>query len=342
MPDAVASIVVTSIYPPTPAMLALAAGSKAFGIAFLVIGDTKSPPDFSLDGAQFLDIDAQHASGFRLARLCPTRHYARKNIGYLCSIRDGARVIRETDDDNIPHDSFFAPAERHRRVHYLTHSGWTNAYAYFTEARIWPRGLPLDAAATPLRPFEDLPIAALDCPIQQGLADDNPDVDAVYRLLFPLPQRFRTDRQMALGEGAWCPFNSQNTTWWAPAFPLLYLPAHCSFRMTDIWRSFVAQRIAWTNGWSILFHEPTVRQDRNEHDLMADFRQEVPGYLNNRAIAEALAALDLDAGEIAIGENMRRCYASLVALGVLPSDELALLDAWLADLAEASMQAPRP
>ena len=47
--------------------------------------------------------------------------------------------------------------------------------------------------------------------------------------------------------------------------------------MTDIWRSFVAQRIAWTNNWSVLFDEPTVWQERNEHDLMRDFRDEVPG-----------------------------------------------------------------
>lgn len=342
MPDAIASIVVTSINPPTAAMRAIAAGASPRGIAVVVVGDTKSPPDFSLEGTCFLDIEAQLSSGFRFARLCPTRHYARKNIGYLHSIRAGAQVIRETDDDNIPLDAFFAPAERRPGVAHLTRSGWTNAYAYFSEARIWPRGLPLDAVTVPPPPFEGLPVEPVDSPIQQGLADDNPDVDAVYRLLFPLPQRFRPDRRLALGEGAWCPFNSQNTTWWAPAFPLLYLPAHCSFRMTDIWRSFVAQRIAWANGWSVLFHESTVWQDRNEHDLMVDFRQEVPGYLNNRSIAETLDALQLPAGEAALAENMRRCYAALVALGVLPAEELSLLDAWLADLAEIWHPAPCP
>ena len=54
-------------------------------------------------------------------------------------------------------------------------------------------------------------------------------------------------------------------------YPLLYLPAYCSFRMTDIWRSFVAQRIAWENGWRLLFHGPTMEQERNVHDLMKDF-----------------------------------------------------------------------
>ncbi|MBV5271274.1 MAG: DUF288 domain-containing protein, partial [Afipia sp.] len=79
----------------------------------------------------------------------------------------------------------------------------------------------------------------------------NPDVDAIYRLTLPLPQSFREEQPVALGRNVWCPFNSQNTTWWKEAAPLLYLPSFCSFRMTDIWRSFVAQRIAWENGWHI-------------------------------------------------------------------------------------------
>ena len=39
---------------------------------------------------------------------------------------------------------------------------------------------------------------------------------------------------------------------------LLHLPAYCSFRMTYIWRSFVAQRIAAVNGSPMLFHKATV------------------------------------------------------------------------------------
>jgi hypothetical protein len=52
------------------------------------------------------------------------------------------------------------------------------------------------------------------------LADDNPDVDAIYRLLLPIPLRFKEVKAVAL-RGAWCPFNSQNTMWWPDVFPLL-------------------------------------------------------------------------------------------------------------------------
>ena len=162
---------------------------------------------------------------------------------------------------------------------------------------------------------ESLAAEAVWCPIQQGLVDGDPDVDAIYRLVLDLPFQFTAGPSVALGPGAWCPFNSQNTSWWPEAYPLMYLPAYCSFRMTDIWRSFVAQRIAWENGWSVLFHEATVRQRRNPHDLLRDFRDEVPGYLANREICAALQALELEPGGLRVAANMRRSYELSVAHG---------------------------
>lgn len=325
-------LIVTSINSPNHIMKSLAKGAASKGWRFIVIGDTKSPPIFDLEGAEFIGVDAQLRTGLRFAVKCPLRHYARKNIGYLLSIQNAASLIVETDDDNIPYDAFFADRQRHLDVSCVRDSGWLNVYRYFYDAVIWPRGLPLDSLKDDVPLIETLPRGRTDCPIQQGLADGNPDVDAVYRLALPLPVHFRKDRRVALGNGSWCPFNSQNTTWWPDTYPLLYLPAYCSFRMTDIWRSFVAQRIAWEFGWHVLFHEATVEQERNEHDLMKDFADEVPGYLNNRRIASVLASLPLTPSLDAIPDNLRVCYEALISLSVIGGEELALLDAWLEDL----------
>jgi STELLO glycosyltransferases len=241
-------------------------------------------------------------------------------------------LIVETDDDSIASSRFWAPRTRLRSVKTVAAAGWTNAYRYFTERAIWPRGFPLDRAHATVPRLEELPSTEADCPIQQGLVDEDPDVDAVYRLLFPLPFAFERGAPVALGAGSWCPFNSQNTAWWRDAFPLMYLPATCSFRMTDIWRSFVAQRIAWANDWSILFTEATVHQRRNEHDLNKDFADEVAGYLENGAMCAALDALDFAPGIGRIAENMRLAYGLLVERGWLDAAELPLLDAWLADV----------
>lgn len=330
------ALIVTSIAPPNAVLQSLAQGSLEQDVEFIVIGDEPSPPDFKLEGCRFYGLAEQRELGLRFALKCPTRHYARKNIGYLEAIRNGAAVIIETDDDNIPIEGFWAERSRRQTVNTVSNAGWVNVYRYFTDANIWPRGLPLDRIMSPIPSFESLDQGDVDCPIQQGLADENPDVDAIYRLALPLPQSFRKDRRVALYAGSWSPFNSQNTTWWRDAFPLLYLPAYCSFRMTDIWRSFIAQRIAWVNDWAILYHEPTVRQERNEHNLMRDFKDEVPGYLNNTAICEALDKLSLKPGADQLSNNLRVCYEELVRMELIGHQELDLIEAWVADLEEVS------
>ena len=180
--------------------------------------------------------------------------------------------------------------------------GWVNVYRYFTQAMLWPRGFPLEHVQEDLAPRASLKTAEVDCPIQQGLVNENPDVDAIYRLVSSLPQSFAAGEPVALAPGSWCPFNSQNTAWWRDAFPLLYLPAYCSFRMTDIWRSFVAQRIAWANDWSVLFHAANVWQERNEHNLIANLRRSA-GYCT-KAIGEALEKLQLNSGSDRLCENL--------------------------------------
>lgn len=325
------AVVLTSIAPPNEVMRRIAADCARLGMRFYVIGDTKSPADFHLDGCDYYGVDDQVATGLAFAEICPTRHYARKNVGYLLAMREGIDFIVETDDDNMPSDAFYQPLPRELDAPRLSGCGWVNVYRYYTDALIWPRGLPLDAINDPLPPLGGP--ERVHAPIQQGLADDNPDVDAIYRLTLPLPFSFERKLRLALADGAWCPYNSQNTIHYREAFPLLYLPAHCSFRMTDIWRSFVAQRIAWANGWTVLFREATVVQYRNDHDLMRDFEDEVSGYLGNRRIGRLLADLPIKGGVANIPDDMRTCYAALVADGFVGGEEPPLLEAFLDDMA---------
>lgn len=327
-------LVVTSIAGSShPILRELAATSAARGVSFILIGDSGSPAEFSLRGCDYYSLQRQLEAGFRLAEKIPTRHYSRKNLGYLLAIRQGAGVIVETDDDNRPYDGFWSRRSLRLRTSLQRGHGWNNVYRYFTRESVWPRGFPLDRLCDPNVTLQPT-VEEVDCPIQQGLADGSPDVDAVWRLTSDHVLDFDKDLHVALGTGVWCPFNSQNTTWFEVAFPLMYLPSLCSFRMTDIWRSFVAQRICWENGWHLYFHSPTARQERNVHDLMDDFRQEIPGYLHNAEIASLLDSLSLREGREAIAENLRICYESLVSAALLSADELPLLEAWLADIAD--------
>lgn len=312
-----------------PVLKQYARESAKFNVPFVVIGDTKSPARFELDGCDFYSVERQLAQDFELAQMLPVKHYARKNLGYLAAMSKGAEIIIETDDDNIPFPAFWNARVRQTNAHVITNGGWVNVYRHFTETHIWPRGFALENIRDNFPTLEDQ--AVIECPIQQGLADENPDVDAIYRLTQPLPITFKKASSVALGNNSLCPFNSQNTTWFKEAFQLLYLPSYCSFRMTDIWRSFIAERIAWTCGWHILFHQSTVRQERNDHNLMNDFNDEISGYSNNSHICQSLKELKLQEGTKNISRNMVRCYQELIELGFIDQKEMKLLLAWIRD-----------
>ncbi len=262
----------------------------------------------------------------RIAELIPVNHYCRKNLGYIYAIRKGAEVILETDDDNIPYDYFGREIREEVAGDLISGVKWANVYRHFTHRLIWPRGNPLDT----IHESGDITDSCFArAPVQQFLADGDPDVDAVYRLLFKEPLNFKKRKPLFLKEGTWCSFNSQNTLFLKEAFPLLYLPCHVSFRMTDIWRSFVAQVCLWSNNQQLVFHSATVLQERNEHNLMRDFADEVDGYLNNARIIDCLArVLNTHRGQ-PLSDVVRAAWMSLRDIGIIKDIELEIIDAWL-------------
>ena len=313
-----------------PVLNQFAKESLANNVSFIVIGDTKSPEKFSLTDCDYYSIERQKELKYKLQNELPYKHYARKNLGYLIAINSGAEVIIETDDDNLPLTSFWKVRNREVKTHLVVNKGWVNVYNHFSKANIWPRGFALEHVKDEFPKLEKK--TKVLCPIQQGLADENPDVDAIYRFTQPLPITFKKAANISLGKNAFCPFNSQNTTWFQEAFLLLYLPSYCSFRMTDIWRSYIAQRIAWTCGWSILFHKSTVWQDRNDHNLLTDFKDEISGYISAELIYNSLKNLDLKNGVENIPNNMKICYQKLVDLDLIGNSEIHLLNCWIADV----------
>ena len=327
------SLIITSIANDKhPILKQFAEECKKRNLNFIVIGDTKSPADFKLEGCDYWSVERQQTLPFELAKITPAKHYSRKNLGYLLAIKNGVTELVETDDDNIPREEFWDEKHREVKSYSFENTGWVNVYHYFTKQFIWPRGYPLEELQKKQTVLTSLQLDAINCPIQQGLADENPDVDAVYRLTYPLPLSFEIKTKIALGRNAWSPFNSQNTHWFKEAFALMYLPSYCSFRMTDIWRSYVAQRIAWECGWSVLYHESTVWQERNEHNLMKDFEDEIPGYTNNLRICKELQALTLKQGKENICDNLITCYQKLIDINVIGKEEMTLLKAWISDL----------
>ncbi|HKR03024.1 MAG TPA: STELLO glycosyltransferase family protein [Bacteroidia bacterium] len=326
------ALVITSIFAPNDALKQFAEGCAERKIHFIVVGDSKSPQDFNLKGCDFFSIGRQRNLPFSISKILPEKKYSRKNIGYLIAISNNHNVIVETDDDNFPLTPFWKKTEINYSAYHIENRGWVNVYAYFIQQKVWPRAFPLEHVNDEVPAMSEFKFKEILCPVQQGLADENPDVDAIFRLVKMLPVKFKKSPSIALGNNTWCPFNSQNTKWFKPAFPLLYLPTYCSFRMTDIWRSFIAQRIFWTNGWSLLFHKPTVYQLRNEHNILRDFKEEIPGYLNNNLFVQTLEKLELKTGEKNIYDNLLKCYEAIIKLELIEEKEMELLEAWCNDM----------
>lgn len=314
--------VLTTINKPTKAVEKL---YELFGKRLIVVGDKKTPEDWNYKDAKYIAplINPVH---------CPYNHYARKNLGYLLAMNEtpAPDLIYDTDDDNIPNENW-----KVRRGHVYANesinTGWFNVYSEFSSEVIWPRGFSLKHIYRETK-SADWNYKALVSSIQQGLSDNDPDVDAIWRLAFKKPHFFRNEKSVYLKPNTWCPFNSQSTWWFSKAYPLMYLPVYASFRMTDIWRSFVAQRCLWELGEGVTFHSPSeVFQERNEHDLMKDFADEVPGYLKNDRIVEILSGLELKKGEENVCANLKTCYVRLVVNGILPTNELDSVRAWIND-----------
>lgn len=285
-------VVITTINKPTE-------GIKRFidsDFNVVIVGDERTPSDYSDLDVVFLDIVTQKNMYPELHDIIPFNHYSRKNLGYLYAASAGAELILDTDDDNIFNmNSLLLSLDTEVKGKLVnSKTKWANVYSLFSESTVWPRGLPLDEIHS-----NEMTIGKVVnkfCPIQQYLVDNDPDVDAVFRLVFNDKSIvFRQDKDdVILTKGTWSPFNSQATIFFREAFPLLYLPTSVTSRITDIWRSFVAQIVLWKHDYELAFRKPVARQERNPHNLLNDFNEEFSGFIENKHLIELLECNGFD------------------------------------------------
>jgi hypothetical protein len=327
------SVVLTTINKANKNINKISSNTKQKNWNFIVIGDQKTPKNFKIKYGQFYNLYDQKKLTFGFSQECPNNNYARKNIGYLIAIKNHSKIIIETDDDNFPKKNFFSEKNYIHYVREIKNNSWINIYSLFLKnknQKIWPRGLPLDYINYNEIFLKKKKIGKFF--LQQGVCDQNPDVDAIYRLINKdINIKFKDNFKISLGTGL-TTFNSQNTIWFKKVFPLLYLPVTCSMRCTDIWRSLVALRIMNNDQKKILFFGTTMTQKRNQHNLMQDFEQEVPMYLNNKKIFVILSKLSLKKGEKNYLINLLKCYKALVEKKFISRKELKYLNLWIKDI----------
>lgn len=322
-------IIITSVASPTKAVVDF---SSREGWNLIVVGDKKTPEGWYNPNTFFLSTRDQELLDCKTARVLPWNHYSRKMLGYIHAIRNGAEVIHDTDDDNIPKPEW---DELDFEGEFLTTNnnlGFINIYKNFTSKHIWPRGFPLNLITSPASVLKEdqLHKDEVNVGVWQYLADGDPDVDAIYRLTCSEACFFLKRRPIVLGEGTLCPFNSQNTFFCKEVFPLLYLPSTVTFRFTDILRGLVAQPIMWSIGKRLGFSDASVIQERNPHNYLEDFKSEIPCYLLSEKIVD-ITIQQINSGN-SLEDNLFQAYKGLFDNGIVERVELDILTSWLEDL----------
>jgi hypothetical protein len=320
-------IVITSVFEPTQAISAF---SRLTDYRVVVVGDKKTPANWSCPGVEYLSVENQQNEGARLGKLLPYNHYSRKMLGYICAMKHSADIIVDSDDDNIPKSHWEFPSVDGDFDLLTTGKRFTNIYRHYAGKNIWPRGFPLQMLMD--NSHEEIKIKKQFCRVGvwQGLADENPDVDAVYRLTINDPCIFNEKGPVVLAKNTLCPYNSQNTLTRKELFPLLYLPAFASFRFTDILRGLVAQPIMWLYGYQLGFTNATTIQKRNFHDYFEDFVSEIPMYTHSAVVADIVGSAISE--KHTIGINLYKAYEELEKNKIVVAEELKVLEAWLEEL----------
>jgi hypothetical protein len=219
-------------------------------------------------------------------------------FGYLYAIKNGYDIIYDTDDDNkyienldnftnLTTDAGIVKSEKN-----CSEPGFVNLYKIYTDANIWPRGIPPHHESIDKTPELNDNVTDMKISIIQGLVDNDPDVDAHYRININNKPFFfdkNKDIDVVLDKYSVCPFNSQNTFWTdKDLFYSMYFPTTVTFRYTDILRGFVAVYQLWKNNKTIKFTFSSAIQDRNEHDLNKDYESEIPMYETAEQVIQLL------------------------------------------------------
>eukprot|EP00401_Gymnodinium_catenatum_P024519 CAMPEP_0117606784 /NCGR_PEP_ID=MMETSP0784-20121206/79886_1 /TAXON_ID=39447 /ORGANISM="" /LENGTH=859 /DNA_ID=CAMNT_0005409867 /DNA_START=44 /DNA_END=2620 /DNA_ORIENTATION=- len=341
--------VLTTIHEPTPSVQNLAETGEW---CVVVVSDLKGPNEYRIPSARtdysilFLNASLQRwlAADSDFIASIPWNHFGRKNLGYLIAIARGASVIWDFDDDNIvTADSFPPPLEQGlldvlwapRAGASLGSAGVLNVYPLLgcSVSPCWPRGFPLTLSKSevPARSEWIRANGSRNVAMLQSLANNDPDVDAIFRLtsLKPTGIQFHPLGSEALGlpPFVFCPANAQATLHRRDAFWGLLLPMTVSGRVSDIWRSYLFQRLLWDTGLRVAFAPPLVRQDRNVHDYLADFQAEQQLYMQTEELLKFLGSWR--SSRPTLPERMEELWGAAYERGYLEVADLRSLRLWI-------------
>lgn len=271
----------------------------------------------------------------------------RRSIALLEGLRTvpDADYVITVDDDNFPSPDWIATVDdifsgmsvapiASDNIH--IHDRWFNA-ASILLPEVSHRGLPLDVRH---RNWKDIEERVSDRSPEQrtgvfaSLWLGEPDIDAVERICCaPTVTGMRDLYSVALGEGTWCPFNSQATAFLRCLAPAQLMWPHVG-RYDDIWASYLTQAVMAGTGLIVEYGEPLVRQDRNPHDLLIDLGHEMFGMVHNNEVIDVLRTVMnyVSPTDMSIVERVRYAFAQLSKLSFFDTQTYRAFLTWADDI----------
>ena len=336
--------VVTTIFPPSIAINNIA---KLSNWCLVIVADIKTPSkEKYLDNVKennggrikYLSVEEQSYLYPLLSESLSLNSFGRKNIGYMYAIHHKAKLIWDFDDDNdgIIDVNKLGLKNRHNSVEICKQSKqiFLNPYPYFgvNETRVWPRGFPLQFVKDSTTiPRTCNMTHSFEVGIIQSLANEQPDVDAIYRLTREVPFNFKhtPDSRCALvvPENMYSPFNAQATLWLPSAFEFLALPVSVNGRVSDIWRSYITQYFIHKKHVKLVFTPPYVNQQRNPHTIIKDLHAEQDLYLKSRQLVDFLRS-----GKAREYSSITEMYENLYVRKYIELSDINFIRAWQATL----------
>ena len=207
----------------------------------------------------------------------------------------------------------------------------------------WPRGLPLDRILHPCPISQSISkVSAEKVGVIQSLANHDPDVDAMYRLTRGTPFDFKTSAAndwMLLGRGLFAPYNAQATLYLQDALWGLNLPVTVHGRVSDIWRSYIAQRLFMDIGVYLVFAPPHVDQYRNIHNYLGDLKAEDDLYIKATVLVGFLR--DWRGHAESLPARLEELTVAMYERGYLELADVHLTQLWISSLIEIGYQFPQ-
>jgi hypothetical protein len=153
-------------------------------------------------------------------------------------------------------------------------SKWPNIYEFVETDKnipIFPRGFPWSQRNEKNFKFSLRKIKNKTVIANCGFILGDPDIDAVSRLFWKIKvNKIKSKKNILIEKGMYCPFNDQNTCIDGKTSILYYKPLSAG-RNSDIWTSYIYNKVSAIHGDVISYGMPHLTQIRNIHDYWKDF-----------------------------------------------------------------------